>query len=46
MVEGLANAELRRRILPTIPRGQEETAWREGIATLLRGFRNPAPRER
>lgn len=39
MFEGLANAELRGAVLPTIRPGDEERAWREGVATLLRGFR-------
>jgi AcrR family transcriptional regulator len=38
MFEGLANAELRGRVLPTIPAGGEDHAWREGLATLLRGL--------
>jgi len=44
MFEGLANAELRGRVLPTIPAGDEEHAWQEGLATLLRGLTTaPAP---
>lgn len=39
MYEGLANAELRGGVLPTITPGEEELAWREGIGTLLLGFR-------
>lgn len=46
MFEGLANAELRGRVLPTIPPGEEEHAWREGLTTLLRGFSAGAPRSR
>ncbi len=38
MFEGLANAELRGQVLPTIPPGSEERAWHEGLATLLRGL--------
>jgi AcrR family transcriptional regulator len=41
MFEGLANAELRGSVLPTIPTGAEESAWREGLATLLRGLTIP-----
>jgi AcrR family transcriptional regulator len=41
MFEGLANAELRGHVLPTISPGDEERAWREGVATLLRGMTAP-----
>lgn len=47
MFEGLANAELRGDVLRTIPPGEEERAWREGLTTLLRGMTTvpaPAPR--
>lgn len=44
--EGLANAELRGRVLPTIPPGKEEQAWREGLTTLLRGFEPGVRRSR
>lgn len=43
MFEGLANAELRGDVLPTILPGDEERAWREGLSTLLRGFRSTDP---
>ncbi len=39
MLEGLANAELRGAILPNLPPGGEEAAWREALATVIRGFR-------
>jgi AcrR family transcriptional regulator len=38
MMEGLANAELRRRILPILPAGKEKQAWRRALTTLIRGF--------
>ena len=38
MVEGLANAELRGTVLPNLPEGQEEQAWRRALATLVTGF--------
>jgi AcrR family transcriptional regulator len=38
MCEGLANAELRGAILPILPEGDEETAWRDGLSTLVMGF--------
>lgn len=43
MFEGLANAELRGRLLPTIQPGTEERAWVEGLATLLRGLATAPP---
>lgn len=46
MFEGLANAELRRGVLPTILPGDEERVWRDGIATLLAGFSTGASRPR
>jgi AcrR family transcriptional regulator len=39
MMEGLANAELRRRTLPILPAGKEKQAWRRALTTLIRGFR-------
>jgi AcrR family transcriptional regulator len=39
MCEGLANAELRGAILPLLPEGDEETAWRDSLSTLVMGFR-------
>jgi AcrR family transcriptional regulator len=41
MCEGLANAELRGAILRILPEGEEEQAWRDGLSTLVRGFRAP-----
>ena len=38
MLEGLANAELRGAVLRTLPAGNEEQAWRNALATLVRGF--------
>ena len=38
MLEGLANAELRGRALSMLPEGAEEEAWRNALATLIRGF--------
>lgn len=38
MMEGLGNAELRGAVLRLLPEGNEEQAWRNGLATLLRGF--------
>jgi AcrR family transcriptional regulator len=38
MMEGLANAELRRRTLPILPAGKEKQAWRRVLTTLIRGF--------
>lgn len=38
MLEGLANAELRGAVLRTLPMGNEEQAWRNALATLVRGF--------
>ena len=38
MLEGLANAELRGAILPNLPPGGEEAAWREALTTVIRGF--------
>ena len=38
MLEGLANAELRGRALSLLPEGAEEKAWRNALATLIRGF--------
>jgi len=39
MMEGLANAELRGRTLPILPKGKEKDAWGRALASLLRGFR-------
>jgi AcrR family transcriptional regulator len=41
MCEGLANAELRGAILRILPEGEEERAWRHGLSTVVRGFREP-----
>ena len=38
MLEGLANAELRGTVLRNLPPGGEERAWREALATVVRGF--------
>jgi AcrR family transcriptional regulator len=38
MLEGLANAELRGAILPNLPPGGEEAAWRAALTTVIRGF--------
>lgn len=38
MLEGLANAELRGAVLRLLPEGDEERAWRNALATLVRGF--------
>ena len=38
MLEGLANAELRGAILPNLPPGGEEAAWRSALTTVIRGF--------
>ena len=43
MCEGLANAELRGAILRILPEGGEERTWRDGLSTVLRRFRAPAP---
>jgi AcrR family transcriptional regulator len=43
MCEGLANAELRGGTLRILPEGQEEGAWREGLLTVVRGFRSAGP---
>jgi AcrR family transcriptional regulator len=42
MWEGLANAELRGDVLRIMPKGEEETAWRDALTTVVRGF-NAAP---
>jgi AcrR family transcriptional regulator len=39
MCEGLANAELRDGTLRILPEGDEERAWRDGLLTVVRGFR-------
>jgi AcrR family transcriptional regulator len=44
MMEGLANAELRGRILSLLPEGAEEEAWRNALTTVIRGF-SPGARE-
>jgi hypothetical protein len=44
MLEGLANAELRGRALSLLPEGAEEQAWRNALATVIRGFGAGAPR--
>ena len=38
MWEGLANAELRGDVLRIMPAGHEEQAWRDALATVVRGF--------
>ncbi len=38
MWEGLANAELRGDVLRIIPRGEEERAWHDALATVVRGL--------
>jgi AcrR family transcriptional regulator len=38
MWEGLANAELRGDVLRIIPRGEEEHAWHDALATVVRGL--------
>jgi AcrR family transcriptional regulator len=43
MCEGLANAELRGATLRILPEGEEERAWRDGLRTLIEGFRALAP---
>jgi AcrR family transcriptional regulator len=43
MCEGLANAELRGSTLRILPEGDEERAWRQGLATLVRGLRATTP---
>lgn len=42
MCEGLANAELRDGTLRILPEGDEERAWRDGLLTVVRGFRATA----
>lgn len=37
-LEGLANAELRGTVFPNLPAGDEDTAWRAALATVVRGF--------
>jgi AcrR family transcriptional regulator len=43
MCEGLANAELRGGTLRLLPEGQEDRAWRDGLLTVVRGFRMSGP---
>lgn len=38
MCEGLGNAELRGTVLPILPEGDTEHAWREALHTLIAGF--------
>lgn len=38
MLEGLANAELRGAVLPNLPAGNEEEAWRQALTTVVAGF--------
>lgn len=45
MFEGLANAELRGDVLRTIPPGEEEHAWQDGVTTLVHGMTHPAPEQ-
>jgi AcrR family transcriptional regulator len=42
MCEGLANAELRGTTLRILPEGDEERVWREGLLTVVQGFRATA----
>lgn len=45
MWEGLANAELRGDVLRIMPKGEEETAWRDALTTVIGGFNTaPSPR--
>lgn len=46
LCEGLANAELRGRVLPILPSGREAEAWRTALAALVRGFGVSAARDR
>ena len=39
--EGLGNLELRGTIMRLLPSGQEETAWRRTLGTLVRGLTRP-----
>ncbi len=39
--EGLGNLELRGTIMRLLPSGQEETAWRRTLSTLVRGLTGP-----
>ena len=41
MWEGLANAELRGDVLRIIPQGNEERAWHDALATVVRGLIDP-----
>jgi AcrR family transcriptional regulator len=43
MCEGLANGELRGGTLRILPEGREERAWRDGLLTVIRGFRVAGP---
>jgi hypothetical protein len=38
MLEGPANAELRGGVLPNLPAGHEEQAWRHALTTVIAGF--------
>lgn len=38
MLEGLANAELRGEVFRNLPEGEEEQAWHDALATVVRGF--------
>jgi hypothetical protein len=38
LLEGLANAELRGAVLPNLPAGDEEEAWRQALITVIAGF--------
>jgi hypothetical protein len=38
MLEDLASAELRGAVLRNLPEGDEERAWRDALATVIRGF--------
>ena len=43
MLEGLANAELRGAVLPNLPAGNEEEAWRHALTTVIAGFSVSSP---
>ncbi|MGH2784879.1 MAG: TetR/AcrR family transcriptional regulator [Actinomycetota bacterium] len=46
MCEGMANSELRGEVLPILPKGKEERAWRDALTTVVRGFANGAAKTR
>ena len=45
MLEGLGNAELRGAVLRNLPEGDEERAWRDALATVIRGFSAVRPND-